>query len=87
MLKRVREKLKAMPLIRTAVYVSVLIHVILISVHFSPDLKKMADSMPVLDVSLVMPKPIANRKKPMCWRKPIWIEAATPTKTEKCNPH
>ncbi|MBZ4200482.1 MAG: TonB family protein [Methylotenera sp.] len=45
-----------MPLIRTAVYVSVLIHVILISVHFSPDFKKMADSIPVLDVSLVNAK-------------------------------
>lgn len=45
-----------MPLIRTAVYVSVLIHLVLLSVHFSPDLKKMADSMPVLDVSLVNAK-------------------------------
>jgi protein TonB len=59
----VREKLKAMPLIRTAVYVSVLIHVILISVHFSPDLKKMADSMPVLDVSLVNAKTHSKPQK------------------------
>ncbi len=56
LLKRVREKLQAMPLIRTAIYVSVLIHLVLLSVHFSPDLKKMADSMPVLDVSLVNAK-------------------------------
>ena len=52
-----------MPLIRTAVYVSVLIHVILISVHFSPDLKKMADSMPVLDVSLVNAKTHSKPQK------------------------
>ncbi len=56
MFTSVRQKLKAMPLIRTAVYVSVLIHLVLLSVHFSPDLKKMADSMPVLDVSLVNAK-------------------------------
>jgi protein TonB len=60
---RVHEILKAMPLIRTAVYVSVLIHVILISVHFSPDLKKMADSMPVLDVSLVNAKTHSKPQK------------------------
>lgn len=52
-----------MPLIRTAVYVSVLIHVILISVHFSPDLKKMADSMPVLDVRLVNAKTHSKPQK------------------------
>jgi protein TonB len=45
-----------MPRIRTAVSVSLLLHLILLSVHFSPDLKKMADSMPVLDVSLVNAK-------------------------------
>ena len=52
-----------MPLIRTAVYVSVLIHLILISVHFSSDLKKMADSMPVLDVSLVNAKTHSKPQK------------------------
>ncbi len=52
-----------MPLIRTAIYVSVLIHVILISVHFSPDLKKMADSKPVLDVSLVNAKTHSKPQK------------------------
>jgi protein TonB len=45
-----------MPRIRTAVFVSLLLHLILLSVQFSPDLKKMADSMPVLDVSLVNAK-------------------------------
>lgn len=52
-----------MPLIRTAVYVSVLLHLVLLSVHFSPDLKKIADSMPVLDVSLVNAKTHSKPQK------------------------
>lgn len=63
MLTRVRHQLKAMPLIRTALYLSVLIHLVVLSVHFTPDLKKMADHMPVLDVSLVNAKTHSKPKK------------------------
>ncbi len=63
MLKLVSQKLKAVPLIRLAIYLSVLIHAVLLSVHFSPDLKKFADTLPVLDVSLVNAKTHSKPKK------------------------
>lgn len=49
-------KLKTMSAMSVAIWLSLLIHAAILTVHFEPDLKKFTDSLPVLDVMLVNAK-------------------------------
>jgi len=49
-------KLKAMSLFAIALWVSLTIHVVILSIHFSPELQKMVSTKPTLDVVLVNAK-------------------------------
>jgi protein TonB len=49
-------KLKSMSGMSIAVWFSVLFHVVLLSIHFEPDLKKFRDQLPILEVVLVNAK-------------------------------
>lgn len=49
-------KLKAMSLFAVALWVSLILHVVVLSIHFSPEIKKMVSTKPTLDVVLVNAK-------------------------------
>lgn len=49
-------KLKAMSVMAIAIWVSVFVHAVLLSVHFEPELKKFTDNLPSLEVMLVNAK-------------------------------
>lgn len=49
-------KLKAMSLFAIALWVSLTIHIVILSIHFSPELQKMVSTKPTLDVVLVNAK-------------------------------
>ncbi len=49
-------KLKTMSVMAIALWVSILVHAVLLSIHFEPDLKKFADNLPTLEVMLVNAK-------------------------------
>lgn len=49
-------KIKAMSVMAVAIWVSILVHVVLLSLHFEPELKKFKDSLPTLEVMLVNSK-------------------------------
>lgn len=49
-------KIKTASVMTIAIWFSVVIHAIIISIHFEPELKKFADRLPVLDVMLVNAK-------------------------------
>ncbi|MEQ1766932.1 MAG: energy transducer TonB, partial [Methylotenera sp.] len=46
-------KLKTMSVMAVAIWVSILVHVVLLSIHFEPELKKFRDNLPTLEVMLV----------------------------------
>lgn len=49
-------KLKAASVMTIAIWLSIAIHAVILSVHFEPELKKFADKLPVLEVMLVNSK-------------------------------
>jgi protein TonB len=49
-------KLKAMSVMTIAIWVSIFVHLLLLSIHFQPDLKKFRDNLPTLEVMLVNAK-------------------------------
>jgi periplasmic protein TonB len=49
-------KLKSMSVMTIAIWVSILVHLVLLSIHFEPDLKKFRDNLPTLEVMLVNAK-------------------------------
>ncbi|NOU25354.1 MAG: energy transducer TonB [Methylotenera sp.] len=49
-------KLKTMSVMAVAIWVSILVHVVLLSIHFEPELKKFRDNLPTLEVMLVNSK-------------------------------
>lgn len=49
-------KLKSMSVMSIALWISVLVHVAVLSIHFEPELKKFRDNLPVLEVVLVNAK-------------------------------
>jgi protein TonB len=49
-------KLKTMSTMSIAIWLSLLVHAAILTVHFEPELKKFTDSLPVLDVMLVNAK-------------------------------
>ncbi len=49
-------KIKTASVMTIAIWISVVIHAIILSIHFEPELKKFADRLPVLDVMLVNAK-------------------------------
>jgi len=49
-------KLKTMSAMSIAIWLSLLIHAAILTIHFEPDLKKFTDRLPVLDVMLVNAK-------------------------------
>jgi len=49
-------KLKTMSVMSIALWISVLVHAVVLSIHFEPELKKFRDNLPVLEVVLVNAK-------------------------------
>ncbi|MGB2833870.1 MAG: TonB family protein [Methylotenera sp.] len=49
-------KLKTLSMISIAIWLSVMIHAVILSIHFEPELKKLAEQLPTLDVMLVNAK-------------------------------
>ncbi len=49
-------KLKKMSVMTIAIWISILVHLLLLSIHFQPDLKKFRDNLPILEVMLVNAK-------------------------------
>ncbi len=60
--KSKRDAKKEWSVMQIAITVSVVIHVILMSLHFEPELKKFKDQLPVLDVMLVNTKTLSKPK-------------------------
>jgi protein TonB len=56
MLASLVSKLKTLSALTIAIWVSVLIHIVILSIKFQPELKKFADRLPSLDVVLVNAK-------------------------------
>ncbi len=52
----VPEKLKTMSVMTIAIWASLLVHATILSIHFQPELKKLTDNLPVLEVMLVNAK-------------------------------
>jgi protein TonB len=49
-------KLKTMSVMAIAIWASISVHILLLSIHFEPDLRKLADKLPTLEVMLVNTK-------------------------------
>jgi protein TonB len=49
-------KIKAMSVMTIAIWISIFVHLVLLSIHFEPDLKKFRDNLPTLEVMLVNAK-------------------------------
>lgn len=56
-------KLKAASVMTKAIWASIFVHAIILSVHFEPELKKFADKLPVLEVMLVNSKTLSTPDK------------------------
>ena len=56
MLASLVSKLKSLSALTIAIWISILIHIVILSVKFQPELKKFADRLPSLDVVLVNAK-------------------------------
>jgi len=56
-------KLKTASVMTIAIWVSIAVHVAILSVHFEPELKKFADKLPVLEVMLVNSKTLSTPEK------------------------
>jgi len=53
-------KLKAMSVMSIAIWSSIALHLVVLSIHFEPELKKFRDNLPVLEVVLVNAKTLAK---------------------------
>lgn len=56
LLQFLSSKLKNTSLIAIAIWLSILVHAVLLSIHFTPELKRFKDNLPVLEVFLVNAK-------------------------------
>lgn len=56
-------KLKTMSVMAIAIWVSIFVHALLLSIHFEPELKKFRDSLPTLEVMLVNSKTVTAPDK------------------------
>ena len=55
-------KLKTMSVMTIAIWVSIIFHTVILSLHFEPELKKFRDHLPVLEVVLVNAKTLSKPK-------------------------
>lgn len=56
-------KLKTMSVMTIAIWVSIFVHALLLSIHFEPELKKFRDNLPTLEVMLVNSKTLTAPDK------------------------
>ena len=56
-------KVESMSVMALAIWISLLVHVVILSIHFEPELKKFKDNLPTLEVMLVNAKTLTKPEK------------------------
>lgn len=56
-------KLESMSVMATAIWISLLVHAVILSIHFEPEIKKFKDKLPTLEVMLVNAKTLTKPEK------------------------